>query len=157
MRRILVPWMFLVAVQAFAADRDDWPNVGNDKGGMRFSHLAQIDRSNVSKLRMAWEYHTRDATEGTTIECTPVVGDGGIYVTTVRTKVVALDAATGAERWSSDPYAGPAPRGGWHRASGGLTRGVSYGSDGAAARRVLVGLSDGRLLSLDAKTGKPDP
>jgi quinoprotein glucose dehydrogenase len=147
----------LVAPGVHAAERDDWPNVGNDKGGMRFSPLTQIDQANVSKLRVAWEYHTRDAGAGTTIECTPVVVDGVMYVTTVRTRVAALDAATGAERWSFDPYAGPAPRGGWNRASGGVNRGVAFWSDGREAQRILVGLSDGRLLSLDAKTGRPDP
>jgi quinoprotein glucose dehydrogenase len=157
MKRMLMVLAFAVATCARAGGGDDWPNVGNDKGGMRFSPLAQIDRSNVSKLRVAWEYHTRDAAEGTTIECTPVVVDGVMYVTTVRTRVVALEAASGAERWSYDPYAGPPPRGGWNRASGGVNRGVAYWSDGGDARRVLVGLSDGRLLSLDAKTGKPDP
>src|SRR6476661_6927633 len=146
MRRILVLLALAVAAHAHGADRDDWPNVGNDKGGMRFSPLTQIDRSNVSKLRVAWEYHTRDAGEGTTIECTPVVVDGVMYVTTVRTRVVALDAATGEERWTYDPYAGPAPKGGWNRASGGVNRGVAHWSDGADAQRVLVGLSDGRLL-----------
>ena len=84
---------------AAAADNSaDWPNVGNDKGGMRFSPLTQTDRSNVSKLRLAWEFHTRDAGEGTTIECTPVVVDGVMYVTTVRTRMVALDPATDDER-----------------------------------------------------------
>src|SRR6059058_2315378 len=104
MRRILLLWVLAVAVPAVAAERDDWPNVSNDKGGMRFSPLAQIDRANVSKLRVAWEYHTRDAGEGTTMECTPVVVDGVMYVTTVRTRVAALDATTGVERWTCDPY-----------------------------------------------------
>src|SRR3954464_6170260 len=84
----------------------DWPNVGNDKGGQRYSSLAQINRDNVAMLKVAWTYHTKDAGVGTTIECTPLVINGTMYVTTVRTKLVALNAVTGEELWSYDPYAG---------------------------------------------------
>src|SRR3712207_6600647 len=78
----------------------DWPNVGNDKGGQRYSPLAQINRDNVTKLQVTWTWNTGDSSPGSTIECTPLVIDGVMYVTTVRTKVVALDAATGKPRWS---------------------------------------------------------
>ncbi len=138
----------------------DWPNVGNDKGGARYSELDQINRDNVGRLEVAWTYHTGDAdpAKGTTIECTPVVVDGVMYITTVKTKVVALDAATGKELWAFDPYADE--KSGAHavrmRASGGVNRGVAYWSDGKDQKRILVGLTDGRLLALDAKTGLPD-
>jgi quinoprotein glucose dehydrogenase len=152
----LLPILLWVAGPALAQNVD-WPNVGNDKGGMRYGVVDQINRDNVAKLQVAWTYHTKDAGEGTTIECTPIVIDGVMYVTSVRTKIAALDAASGREIWMFDPYAGPAPKGGWNRASGGVNRGVAYWTDGKETRRVLVGLADGRLLSLDAKTGKPDP
>ena len=144
------------AIPASAADVN-WANVGNDKGGMRYSTLDQINRETVGKLKVAWTYHTADAGEGTTIECTPLVIDGVMYVTTVRTKVVALDASNGSKIWEFDPYAGPPKN--WIRASGGVNRGVAYWSDGkpAGQRRIIVGLSDGRLISLDAQTGHPDP
>jgi len=134
----------------------DWPNVGNDKGGTRYSRLDQINRNNVGQLDVAWVYHTKDAGPGTTIECTPLVIDGVMYVTTVKTKVVALDAASGKEIWQYDPYAGP-PKA-YRRTSGGVNRGVAYWSDGKpeGQRRVLLGVTDGRLMSLDAKTGKLD-
>lgn len=146
-----------LAAPAPAADVN-WPNVGNDKGGQRYSPLEQINRANVASLKVAWTYHTRDAGAGTTIECTPLVIDGVMYVTTVRTRVVALDAASGREIWSFDPYGGPAPAGGWVKASGGVNRGVAFWSDGQpnGARRVLVGVTDGRLISIDAASGKVD-
>src|SRR2546423_6195474 len=79
----------------------DWPRVGNDSGGMRYSTLKQIDKTNVAKLKVAWVYHTGDAGGGnsTTLECTPIVIGGVMYITTVRATVVALDASTGNEVW----------------------------------------------------------
>jgi quinoprotein glucose dehydrogenase len=135
----------------------DWPNVGNDPGGMRYSTLNQINKENVSKLKVAWTYNTGDASGNSTIECTPVVVDGKAYVTTVSTKVVALDAATGKEIWKFDPYTQPFPK--YSKASGGVNRGVAYWSDGkdGGQRRVFVGVADGRVISLDANTGNPDP
>ncbi|WP_206293210.1 pyrroloquinoline quinone-dependent dehydrogenase [Humisphaera borealis] len=142
----------------------DWPNPGNDKGGSRYSVADQINRGNVAKLQVAWTYKVDDAdpARNTTIECTPIVHEGTLYLTTVRTKVVALDAATGQPKWTFDPYGEPYAQGGkakWIRASGGVNRGVAYWSDGlpTGARRVILGTSDGRLISLDARTGKPDP
>src|SRR5579863_5922000 len=73
-----------------AASDVDWPQTGNDSGGMRWSLLRQIDKENVRNLQVAWTYHTRDAEDGTNIECTPIVIDGVMYVTTARTRVVAL-------------------------------------------------------------------
>src|SRR5687767_3541734 len=86
----------------------DWPNPGNDKGGQRYSTLDQINRENVGQLKVAWTYHTKDSAEGTTIECTPLVIEGVAYVTTVKTRIAALNAATGEEVWSFDPYQGDA-------------------------------------------------
>ena len=135
----------------------EWPNVGGDKGGTRHSPLTQINRENVAKLEVAWTYHTGDAGEKTTIECTPLVADGRMFVTTVTSRVVALDPATGKELWKFDPYATVVNK--RARASGGVNRGVAYWSDGNddGRRRVILGVADGRLVSLDAATGTPDP
>lgn len=137
----------------------DWPAVGNDPGGARYSPLDQIHRGNVGRLKPAWTYHTGELTgrKGKTIECTPLVVDGVMYLTTGYLRVVALNAATGRELWQFDPVKDhPTP----HKPmSGGVNRGCAFWSDGkpGGARRVLHGTSDGRLFSLDARTGKLDP
>ena len=144
----------------------DWPNPGYDKAGTRYAPLDQINRQNVGRLKVAWTYYTGDAGPGnsTTIECTPLVVDGVMYITTATTKVVALDAATGREQWKFDPYSDryKPPGGKWIKASGGVNRGVAYSAPGGRKsqnppKRILLGTSDGRLISLDALTGKPDP
>jgi quinoprotein glucose dehydrogenase len=137
----------------FGRKEQDWPNVGGDKGNTRYSSLKQINRKNVASLQVIWTYHTCDAGKGTTIECTPIMIDGKLYLTTVASKVVALEADTGRELWKYDPYGnGPSKQ---PRASGGVNRGVAYWTDGRQAR-IFLGASDGRLISLDAKTGLPD-
>ena len=122
----------------------DWRVVGNDPGGMRKSPLKQIDRSNVSRLKPVWKFSVGDAGSGTTIECTPIVVGGVMYLTTVSQRVVALDAATGKPIWRFDAE------------SGGVNRGVAYWESGGK-KRILFGTGNGMLWSLDARTGKPDP
>ncbi len=138
----------------------DWPRVGNDPGAMRYSYLYQINRGNVSRLKPAWTFHTKELDEkgnGKTIECTPIVIDGVMYLTTGNLKVVALDAATGEEKWRFDPLTEKPSK--YPFSSGGVNRGCAFWSDGKpdGERRILHGTSDGRLFSLDAKTGKLDP
>lgn len=136
----------------------DWPAVTGDRGGTRYSTLREINRDTVKGLRPAWLYHTGDADPAnfSNIECTPVVVDGVMYLTTSnpRVKVAALDAATGKQLWRYDPFTGARP--GMILASGGVNRGVAYWSDGAA-QRIFLGTADGRLVSLNARTGVPDP
>ena len=65
--------------------------------------LAEINATNVHKLRPAWEYHTGDASRRSTMYANPVVVNGVMYITTPSLRAEALDAATGARIWSFDP------------------------------------------------------
>jgi quinoprotein glucose dehydrogenase len=127
----------------------EWPCYGGDAGASRYSPLAQIHRGNVRGLEVAWVHKTGDSLErpATTIECTPIVVDRTMYITTAQVKVRALDAATGRALWTFDPFAE-------RRAQGapGVNRGVCYWRDGQD-RRIFVPIKD-RLLCLDANTGK---
>ena len=158
----LTPIVCLLALanSAFAQSHSNvnWPHIGNDPGCMRYSTLQQINRENIAQLREAWTYHTGElkGRKGKTIECTPIVIDGVMYVTTGHLRVVALNAATGNEIWQFDPLQDhPFP----HTMSGGVNRGCAYWSDGRVngERRIVHGTADGRLFLLDAKTGRLDP
>jgi outer membrane protein assembly factor BamB len=139
---------------ATAGENVDWRCTGGDPGCTRYSALEQIDRDNVARLEVAWTYHTGEF--GKPIECTPIVVDGILYLTTGELRVVALEAATGRELWSFDPFAHSPPK--TPLASGGVNRGVAYWSDGKphGKRRILHGTADGRLFSLDARSGQLD-
>ncbi len=129
----------------------DWISVGNDRGYSRYSTLQQINSGNVKNLELAWTYETGEGDK--TCECTPLIIDGVMYISTNHLRVCALDAATGKELWSFDPFENGRK---FPLASGGVNRGVAYWREGTE-ERILHGTSDGRLFSIDARTGKLDP
>ncbi len=81
--------------------RVEWPYYGSDVGAQRFSPTVQINRDNVSNLRVAWTYHTGDISDGakgrskTGFENTPIVVDGRMYISTPFCRVIALDPESG--------------------------------------------------------------
>src|SRR5579885_1138912 len=79
----------------------EWQNYGNDPGGMRFASISQINRENVSKLKLAWTFHNGDISDGSHdrrrsgFEATPIYVDGTLFFTTGFNRVIALDPETG--------------------------------------------------------------
>jgi len=127
-----------------------WSGYGGDLSS-RHSPLRQINRENVARLRVAWTYHTGDidAPNYSNIECAPLVVDDRIYLTSAFSRVIALEAATGREIWKFHPFEGV----NWK--PGAVNRGVAYWSNGMR-KRIVLATYDGRLISLDARTGQPD-
>ena len=155
--------LFSSIVNAQASKDTDWPTYGNDPGGMRYSPLSEINRENVSKLKVAWTFHTGDVSDGSHdrrrsgFETTPIVVEGTLYFTTPFNRVIALDPATGKQRWSYDPKIDLTLDYG----DGLVNRGVATWLDSARPagqpchRRIYEAVQDARLVSLDAATGKP--
>ncbi len=130
-----------------AADHDatDWLTYGRTYSEQRFSPLEQIDTNNVKNLGLAWWYEMK-VNRG--VEATPLVADGVMYVTSAWSMVYALDAKTGRELWFYDPKV-PRERG-QHVCCDVVNRGVALWHG-----KVYVGTIDGRLIALDARTGRP--
>ena len=124
----------------------DWPMTGYNYSEQRFSPLTQVNAGNVSKLGLAWFADMPDARGQ---EATPVVVDGRLYVTGPWSKVFAYDAASGQKLWEFDP--GVAKEKGVQACCDVVNRGVA-----AWKGRIYVGTIDGRLIALDAGTGKQD-
>lgn len=147
---------------ALTAADNGWSAYGGDAGGTRYSSLKQITRENVTKLRPVWTYHTgalqpvTELNEKAAFEATPILVEGMLYLTTPFNRVIALDPASGAEKWSYDPQVDRS-----HDYSEVTSRGVSAWNDARAAEgapcklRIFEGTIDARLIALDAKTGKP--
>lgn len=145
MHRLL---LLLLPLLTFASDSyRNWSITGGNSENNRYSALDQIHRRNVRDLRIAWQFDSGDAYEGSDIQCNPIIVDGVMYITTPKLRVVALRADTGKQLWSFDGVGGDrAPH---------ASRGVTYWSDGRKRRILLTIRYD--LVSLDADTGKLDP
>ncbi|HET9984267.1 MAG TPA: pyrroloquinoline quinone-dependent dehydrogenase [Longimicrobiales bacterium] len=144
--------------------RVDWPTFAGDPGSLKYSPLADIDRANVAGLVPLWSWSTGEKTVPASrapvpgqevrpgaFEATPIAVRDTLYLSTPFNRVVALDAATGAELWSYDPRAydwGRPPNG-----TGLVHRGVALWSDGTERRLFLN--TRWRLIALDARTGRP--
>lgn len=146
--------------------QSDWPQVGSNQGGSRYSPLSQISRKNVWQLERAWTWRhgefenfpERRPYSG--FHATPIllpeVAGGSLVLCTPANRIVALNPGTGTERWNFDPQitTSKTPQ----RLQ---CLGVTYWRDAAAAadqqcaHRILAGTNDRRLVAVDALTGNP--
>jgi glucose dehydrogenase len=150
----LLAWMFAASSSASAQISSpsaagsgkhrtvDWPVYGGQAAGDHYSSLTQINRKNVRRLQVAWEF---DAGEEGGLETTPIIVGRVLYAYTATQKVIALDAATGREIWRFDSaIKGNNP-----------VRGLTYWTDGREAR-IFAPVTN-FLYALDAQSGKPMP
>src|SRR6202167_1480900 len=156
-----IAFALLLAASLPAAD-NGWSAYGGDAGGTRYSPLKQITRANVAKLKVAWTYHTgalqpeTRLNEKAAFEATPILVNGALYLSTPYNQVIALDPATGAEKWKFDPQVLRN-----HSYSEVTSRGVAAWTDAKGANdrpchlRIFEGTIDARLLAGDGLTGKP--
>jgi len=144
-----------------AARDAGWGFYGGDAGGARYSTAAQINRENLTRLKVAWTYRTEalavqtDLNHKAAFEATPILVDGTLYLSTPYDHVIALDAKSGTKAWEFDPKLDLG-----HGYSEVTSRGVSAWRDAKAKAnavcvlRIFVGTLDARLIALDGKTGE---
>jgi glucose dehydrogenase len=85
----------------------DWPYYGNDLGNMRYADLDQINPGNVAQITPAWIFHTGVSGEHTSFESQPIIVGGTLFISSPHGHVYALDAATGALKWTFNPQTPP--------------------------------------------------
>jgi glucose dehydrogenase len=146
---LLVFGMLVVAVVAVAVTGQSrqattsppyttWYAYGGGSHSAQYSALDQINKSNVSRLEVAWTYPVAG-----TVTSNPIIVDGVMYANAGGSAIVALDAATGEERWR-------------HQHQGALgARGFNYWESDDRSDRRLLYLNAGHLTALDARTGRP--
>ena len=154
--RILHVLVVAAGLTAASYGQGEWPGYAGDPAAQRHSRLKQINAANVSKLKLAWQYGVNAANIDlsaanrvlTSTEAVPLMAGGLLFTPTVHHSIVALEPETGKEVWKyelPDNVAAP-------------LRGVTYWQgDKERAARIFAGLSNGRLIALDAKTGKLVP
>lgn len=139
----------------------EWRYYAGDSAATKYSPLGAIGKGHVPDLRVAWRWPSADRTlqasnpvwRASRNEETPLVANGVMYTVTGLGLVAALDPATGETRWI---YDAESYRGGRPTSVGFAVRGLAYWTDGSR-ERLLHGTADAYLLSVDARTGKPDP
>jgi len=127
-----------------AADPGDWLSHGRTYDEQRYSPLKQITDGTISNLGLAW-YVGLETRRG--VEVTPLVVDGVMYLSSFWNVIIALDARTGRELWRYDP----GTRSDWLRSSccDAINRGLAVWKG-----KIYEGLLDGRLIAVDAASGK---
>ena len=142
----------------------DWPAYGGSFAARRYSPLAQINPDNVAHLQRAWVFHTGDmprsaqAANQYGAETTPLKIGNSLYLCSARGIMIAVDAASGRQRWRYDPRVSDA----WIPYTA-ACRGVAYYAvpdapgNALCATRIIEGTLDGRLIAVDAPSGRPCP
>ena len=126
----------------------NWPIYLGDNSNNHYSPLSQINTKNISRLRVAWEFHTGDldSKSNTEIQCNPIIIDGILYGSSPKLKIFALDAATGNQKWIFDPS-------NVTDFSLHVNRGLTYWEDGDDKRIFFT--AGPYLFALNADTGSP--
>ena len=144
-------------------DNRGWGSYGGVPGGGRYSALDQINRTNVDSLEVAWTYHSGDLPEyeselgPSSLQVTPILANGLLYICTPFNRVIALKPETGEEIWAFDPHGTLVEPERRLRPC----RGVAYWEaetdtrTATCAKRVFKGDRAGRVFAIDANTGKP--
>jgi quinoprotein glucose dehydrogenase len=138
-----------LTMRAAAPVDTGWTVYGGNQAATHYSPLNQITRENVPGLRPAWVHNAPPEAAGYrgSVECTPLVVDGVMYIVGAALIVQALEAATGKLLWTHAPLSnGPRRRG------AGTSRGVTYWKDGDRER--IFAPVQNRILCINAKTGK---
>ncbi len=156
---VVVASTALLGAQGQTGQMAEWAYVGGEQSHSKYSSLDDIDRSNVSNLEIAWQWDASEmplpelgARPGS-FQATPLMIDNTLYFSTMFSRVVALDAETGAEKWVYDPKVyedarGASPAGFHHR-------GVAFRRNGDDLHLFLN--SRTRLYAIDATTGRLIP
>ncbi|MEL0168584.1 MAG: PQQ-dependent dehydrogenase, methanol/ethanol family [Pseudomonadaceae bacterium] len=133
------------AMLAVENDGSEWLSYDRTWSQQRFSPLQQINSENVNQLGLAWSIDL-DNTRG--LEATPLYHDGVLYTSLSWSRVIAVNPDNGEILWSFDPRVDKSK--GRQACCDAINRGVALWNG-----KVYVGTLDGRLIALDAKTGKP--
>src|SRR5258706_13613432 len=128
--------LLLAACSSSTGERyNSWTVTGGSKQSIHYSSLNQVDSNNVVQLQVAWEYHTGDAdtAKHAQMQCNPIIINGILYATSPWLRLIALDAATGNEKWVFDPDSASKNKEFFHFILNN-NRGVAYWENGSDKR-----------------------
>lgn len=160
--KFLLPFLLMALPSGLSAQTSEWTTFKGDLAARKYSPAAQITAANVHRLAKVWEFHTGDVSDGsgdlpTTVwSATPIYANKTLYLGTPFYRILALDHATGDERWSYDSRSTlealtqPALK----------NRGVTYWeaenpvAGEPCQKRVYLGTMEATIHAVDADTGE---
>ena len=162
------PWLLAAALAVDLATgmagAHGWPHYGGDAGGQRYSELGQLTRKNVRMLEPAWTYRTGELPPAVNeraffgLHATPILAPpeagGSLLFCSAFNKLIALDPATGEERWRYDPEIKSRPFNSYKCRGVTLWRDSRARAGSACEWRVFMGTTHRRLVAVDARTGE---
>lgn len=147
---------------------EDWRSYGRTQSGQRYSPLAEITPANVKSLKVAWTFRTGDLPGAndpgeTTFEVTPIKVGDTLYLCSQHQRLFALDAKSGALRWSYDPEVKSNPtfqhltcRGvSYHETAAGAVDTTGAAAPADCPHTIFLPVNDGRMIAVNADTGHP--
>lgn len=164
--RVALAACVLLGAVARADDGKGWGYWGGTSGGTRYSKAQQITRENVADLEVAWSYSTgevarrgADAITNSSTQTTPILVEGNLLFCTPFNRLVALDPATGRERWVHDANLAIDHQIPYQYNCRGVSawRDPAAAADAVCATRVFMSTVDSRILAVDARTGRSCP
>lgn len=169
MKRLLLPTLVVALLSSCStapSTYETWRVTGGSKENIRYSTLTQIDTANVKNLQVAWVHEIGDADtlNHSQIQCNPIVVDGILYGTSPKLKLIALDAATGTQKWVFDPTNGIDAGNQRSRFIMNNNRGVTYWQSGedkrilytAGSNLYAINATDGTLVATFGQGGIVD-
>ena len=159
--RVLCATFALLSASTVSA-ANDWPEHGHDKAGTRFSPLGQITTQNVDELEVAWTYGSGEIArrgksyEQSSEQSIPILVEGRLVLCTPFHRIVALDPASGAERWVFDPLVDTDVGSKAEFKCRGVAQWIDAGAsrDDACRTRLIFATTDLRLFAIDARSGR---
>ena len=139
--------IFLAGCQSSENNERTWSVYKADANSSNYSPLDQINAGNVNQLTHAWTFAMQDSKGAIPrpSQCNPIIVDGVLFATSASQWAYAIDAATGKQIWSFNPFNGDE--------GGEVNRGLTYWENGDD-KRILFSANN-FLFALDARTGKP--
>jgi quinoprotein glucose dehydrogenase len=142
---LLFSAIFSACTNEKATKYTTWEIYRGDEGSNAYSDLKQINTTNVGQLKVAWTYRTGDKSDYISLECSPIIVGNVLYGISPRLKTFAIDAKSGKQMWSFNPFGNDSK-------DGGVSRGLAYWED-KDEKRIFMFVFN-KLIALDAITGK---
>lgn len=139
------------------ADYSTWKTYAGTKDGIRYASDNQINTNNVSQLQIAWQFSTndKDSLNRSQNQCNPIIVSGVLYGTSPKSKLFALDATTGKQKWIFDPVSLNTGNKTEQDPYFNVIRGVVYWENKEKSDKRIFYSSGSTTFCIDAETGKP--